>query len=82
METVIFTRVSTNIQDNERQINELKNYCVTRSFKVLKVFTETISGNKTNDQREVLKQMIEYVKTHQVDKVAEQKDQQNGPTKF
>ena len=46
MDVVIFGRVSTLIQDYDRQINELTAICTQRGWLVRSVFTEKISGAK------------------------------------
>ena len=69
MRVVIQTRVSTNIQDNRRQVEELKEYSNKMSYDVLCVFEEKISGAKQNEDRPQLMEMIEFVKKNNVDKV-------------
>ena len=46
MRVIIFSRVSTSIQDNQRQIDELTEYSQKMNFNVIKVFEEKISGGK------------------------------------
>lgn len=69
MDVVIFGRVSTLIQDYDRQINELTAICTQRGWLVRSVFTEKISGAKKNAERKELSRMIEYIKTQHIDKV-------------
>lgn len=69
MDVVIFGRVSTLIQDYDRQINELTAICTQRGWLVCSVFTEKISGAKKNAERKELSRMIEYIKTQHIDKV-------------
>jgi DNA invertase Pin-like site-specific DNA recombinase len=66
---VIWSRVSTTIQDNTRQIEELTNYCNSLNYNLNKVFQEVISGAKKNEERVVLIEMIKYVKDNKIDKV-------------
>lgn len=66
---VLFCRVSTVIQDYERQVNELTLLAKRRSWKVCAIFTEKISGAKHNDERKELMGMIDYIKTNRIDKV-------------
>ena len=49
MRVIIFSRVSTSIQDNQRQIDELTEYSQKMNFNVIKVFEEKISGGKKNE---------------------------------
>ena len=61
MKVVIYGRVSTNSQDVERQTEDLKTYCISKGYEIVKVFTETISGTKTRKQRKEMNQLLEYV---------------------
>jgi DNA invertase Pin-like site-specific DNA recombinase len=69
MRVIIFSRVSTSIQDNQRQIDELREYSQKMNFEVIKVFEEKISGGKKNEERPILLEMIQFVKDNQIDKV-------------
>jgi DNA invertase Pin-like site-specific DNA recombinase len=69
MRVVIQTRVSTNIQDNKRQVDELKEYSEKMGYEVLNVFEEKISGAKNNEDRPQLLELIDFVKKNNVDKV-------------
>ena len=68
-QVVIFARVSTSIQDYDRQVNELTSIASSRDWKIEGVFAEKISGAKKNSERTELKRMIEYVEAHNIDKV-------------
>jgi DNA invertase Pin-like site-specific DNA recombinase len=69
MKVLIFSRVSTSLQDNQRQIIELTEYSNQRGWIILNVFEEKISGSKTNDERPVLTNLIKFVKDNKIDKV-------------
>jgi DNA invertase Pin-like site-specific DNA recombinase len=69
MKVVILSRVSTSLQDNQRQIVELTEYSNQRGWTILKVFEEKISGSKTNEERPVLTNLIKFVKDNEIDKV-------------
>jgi DNA invertase Pin-like site-specific DNA recombinase len=69
MNVVILSRVSTNTQDNQRQVIELTEYSNKMGWGVVKVFEEKISGIKKNEEREVLTELIDFVKTNHIDKV-------------
>jgi DNA invertase Pin-like site-specific DNA recombinase len=69
MKVVIQSRVSTSIQDNKRQIDELKEYSTKMGYDVLNVYEEKISGAKNNEERPQLIEMIDFVKKNNVDKV-------------
>lgn len=66
----IFARVSTNIQDYERQVNELTALAVRNEWTVEATFYEKVSGAKKNAERKELTKMIEYVQAHHINKVA------------
>ena len=66
---VIFVRVSTNIQDYERQINELTAVAQNNNWIVSATFCEKISGAKKNAERKELTNMIEYVRTNNINMV-------------
>ncbi len=69
MKVVIQSRVSTVIQENKRQVQELSEYASKMGWEVVKVFEEKISGGKKNEERPILLEMIQFVKENQVDKV-------------
>lgn len=66
---VIFARVSTNIQDYDRQVNELTAVASSRDWNVEAIFAEKVSGAKKNNERTELKNMIEYDEAHEINKV-------------
>lgn len=69
MKVVLLCRVSTNIQDNQRQIDELSDYCKLMNWTIVQVFANKVSGAKKNEERAEIVAMIEYVKTHKIDRV-------------
>ena len=69
MKVVIYSRVSTTIQDYTRQTEELMEYARKMSYEVVGTFEEKVSGGKNNEDRPKLMEMIDFVKTNQVDKV-------------
>jgi len=66
---VLLCRVSTNIQDYTRQVNELSDYCNSVGWTVEKVFANKISGAKRNTERAEVIEMLSYVQEHDIDKV-------------
>lgn len=66
---IIFVRVSTNIQEYERQERELRTLAVKNDWTVKAVFSEKVSGVKNSRERKGLQQMLEYVRTNKVDRV-------------
>lgn len=69
MKTIIFARVSTNVQDYDRQVNELTVLAKSNGWSVEAVFAEKISGAKANTERTELLNMISYVESNHIDKV-------------
>ena len=69
MKVVIYSRVSTQIQDYKRQTLELKEYSQKMGWEVVKTFEEKISGGKDNEDRPKLMEMINFIKENQIDKV-------------
>lgn len=69
MKVVIYSRVSTQIQDYKRQTEELKEYANRMGFEVMKTFEEKVSGSKKNEARPQLMEMVGYIKNNKVNKV-------------
>ncbi|WP_290456061.1 recombinase family protein [Bacteroides acidifaciens] len=69
MRTVAFCRVSTSVQEYERQVNELSGLARKNGWTVEATFAEKISGAKKNTERTELLRMVDYVKTHHINKV-------------
>lgn len=67
--TVIFARVSTSLQEYDRQVNELTALANANGWSVEAVFAEKISGAKSNKERTELLNMVNYVENNHIDKV-------------
>lgn len=66
----IFARVSTSVQDYERQVNELTALAKGKGWSVEAIFCEKISGARKNADRNELTRMIKYVQANRINKVA------------
>lgn len=66
---VILARVSTNGQDYNRQVNELNDYCRRVGWKVDKVIANKVSGAAKNDDRDEIRELVEYVKGNEIKRV-------------
>ena len=68
---VIFARVSSTngTQDYERQINDLQTLASANNWTVEAVFAEKVSGAKKNTERTELMNMINYINSHNINKV-------------
>lgn len=69
MKVVLLCRVSTNSQDYNRQVNELTAYCQQQGWSIEHIFANKVSGAKKNEERTEIMEMVEYVKTHAIDRV-------------
>lgn len=68
-QVVIYARVSTQGQDYERQLSELRAYADKMGYEVACEFCEKVSGAKMVAEREALSELLAYVEAHKVDKV-------------
>lgn len=66
---VILARVSTDKQDNERQLVELREYCAKAGWQVVREFTAKVSGAKQNNERPEIAAMIDFVKANDIKRV-------------
>lgn len=69
MKVVIYSRVSTSIQDYKRQTEELLSYSKKMNYDVVSIFEEKVSGYKKNEERPELLNMISFIKENKIDKV-------------
>ena len=66
---VIYARVSTSAQDYTRQITELRKYAKKQDYEIVKEFSEKISGGKKIEERAAIKELLDFVKSNNVEKV-------------
>ena len=66
---VIYARVSTKVQEYDRQLNELRSYADRMGYEVVQEFSEKISGARKIEERAALTDLLVYVKKHEVNKV-------------
>jgi len=66
---VIYARVSTNSQDYDRQLNDLRDHASRMGYDVVKEFAEKISGAKKVAEREALTELLSFVEANHIDKV-------------
>jgi DNA invertase Pin-like site-specific DNA recombinase len=69
MNVVIYSRVSTEEQEYQRQIDDLKKYAASQKWNVLKTFEEKESGLKAATDRPQLNELLEMVKEGKIQKV-------------
>lgn len=66
---VILARVSTDKQEYERQLVELRDYCAKVGWEVVREFANKVSGAKRNDERTEIVELIEFVKSNDIRRV-------------
>ena len=66
---VILARVSTDKQEYQRQITELTEHCRKKDWEVVRIFANKVSGAKSNEDRTEIQELIEFVKTNQIQRV-------------
>lgn len=66
---VILVRVSTDKQEYERQLVELRDYCAKVGWEVVREFANKVSGAKRNEERPEIVELIEFVKSNDIRRV-------------
>lgn len=66
---ILLVRVSTQMQDYQRQVTELQEYCDKVGWKVTRVFANKVSGAKAVTERPEIVEMVEYIKKNEVKRV-------------
>lgn len=66
---VIYARVSTNAQDYDRQLHDLREYAFRQGYEVVREFSEKISGAKKVKEREAMKELLDFTSKEKVDKI-------------
>lgn len=69
MKAVIYTRVSstTERQNTERQLVDLRKYAQTNNIEVIKEYSEKISGATKNQKRIILNECLEFAQANNID---------------
>ena len=66
---VIFTRVSKQSQDFQRQISDLQSYADMKGFNVVQIISEKISGAKNNTDRKGITELMVLAKAGKINRV-------------
>lgn len=66
---VMYARVSTSSQDYDRQLHDLREYAARQGYEVVKEFSEKISGAKKVEERDALKELLDFTSKAKVDKI-------------
>jgi DNA invertase Pin-like site-specific DNA recombinase len=65
----ILVRVSSSLQETDRQVTELTAYAESKGYNIVAVLREKISGTADQDEREGLNQALELARTGKIKKV-------------
>lgn len=65
----IYARVSTQGQDYQRQLSELREYASRMNYEVVREFSEKISGAKSVAECQALTELLDYAAANRIDKV-------------
>ena len=65
----IYARVSTQSQDYQRQLSELREYATRMNYEIVKEFSEKISGAKSVAERQALTELLDFAAANRIDKV-------------
>lgn len=66
---VILARVSTDKQDYERQLIELREYCSRAGWQIVHEFAAKVSGAKQNEERSEITELVNYVNSNHIKRV-------------
>lgn len=65
----MYCRVSTQVQDYERQVSDLTQFAKKHQWEIAETFTEKISGAKKNNERKELASLLSYARVHYINRV-------------
>ena len=66
MEAIIWSRVSSQSQDNQRQVSSLKQVAIEKGWVVKRVFEEKVSGTVKSTDRKVFSKILEYTEQNNI----------------
>jgi len=66
MGAIIWSRVSSQSQDNQRQISSLKQVATEKGWKVKRVFEEKVSGTVKSTDRKAFNKILEYTEQQNI----------------
>ena len=69
IKVVIYARVSTKLQEYDRQLSELREYAKRMDYEIVKEFSEKVSGAKSIAERQALTELLDFVEVNKVDKI-------------
>lgn len=66
---VILARVSTDKQEYQRQLTELREYCSKMGWEVVREFANKVSGARKMEERSEIVELMEFVKSNDIRRV-------------
>ncbi len=66
MEAIVWSRVSSESQQNLRQVSSLKQVATEKGWKVKRVFEEIVSGTVKSTDRKVFNKILEYTEQNNI----------------
>ncbi len=69
MQTAIYCRVSTDKQEADNQLQELRAFCQRQDWKIYEEYVDVVSGGTNKSEREAMKRMFEDAAKHKFDLV-------------
>lgn len=67
MRCIIYSRVSTDMQDTENQIAQLREYADKQQWEIVAVKTDICSGSKSANERDGLKEVFDFARRRKFD---------------
>lgn len=64
----IYARVSSQLQDHQRQLVELQEYSDRMEYEVIRTFSEKMSGAKKVAERQGMSVLLAFVETNKIDR--------------
>ncbi len=66
MEAIIWSRVSSKSQDNQRQVSNLKQVATEKNWTVKRVFEEKVSGTVKSTERKEFQKILDYTEQYNI----------------
>ncbi len=67
MKTVVYSRVSTDEQDPESQLQDILDYASNKGYEIIDIFEENISGSVNPFERPVFKKVLKFIANNDVE---------------
>ncbi|HIQ13124.1 MAG TPA: recombinase family protein [Thermoprotei archaeon] len=67
MKAVVYSRVSTEEQDPDSQLQDILDYATNKGYNIDEVFEENISGSTNPFDRPIFKELLRYISKYEID---------------